>query len=249
MSLRLPALVGLSKNRSFSGLGLFVRDTPKAASHLLLSNWYFDPVKVLRYELIADKYVGNVNIGVADLLAQRSLVLNSHDFKFLGYATQNIRTYVSKVDPYSIQFNGLSTTNLYINRCIAVDSATFTVSKPSLARLVATRNLILDSFDLNCTTNAAKLNLKRNPFVWAVEYGEFSIKGKPTKVNMEINMITQGLTQENIDAIAAAVLAAAKLEPIKADAPLIVGNLVSEVAEAVVTDSRTLTVSKFLGLK
>lgn len=245
-----PSLTGLFHARKAVGLGLLVKDTPRQAGTAVLGSWLFEAKISAQYALSADRADFSVSGKGASLGLYGLLMADAGSMVVSVESILSTRDYVCKVTPASLVVTPAGMGTLVVNRQLQLGATQYSVALATEAALLAGRNLYPDIGTLALEGKFAKLGLLRTPFLFVPEVGSFSVQGAHSRVTLEVDMfISAALSNENMAAVAAAVLAAARLEPIKAEVPPITNTFVSEVVEAVIADPRSLTVSKFLGLK
>ena len=138
----------------------------------------------------------------------------------------------------------------YFTRVLTAPEATITADFGSATRVVASRQMGAGSFAVQAVVNDIAMSTKRLPLLFDMAGCNFVLDGGSTRIALEMNMlISAPLSVHDMNEIAAAVIAASMVSPIKAEVPPITNTFVTEVVEAVIADPRSLTVSKFLGLK
>ena len=138
----------------------------------------------------------------------------------------------------------------YFTRVLTAPEATITADFGSATRVVASRQMGAGSFAVQAVVNDIAMSTKRLPLLFDMAGCNFVLDGGSTRIALEMNMlISAPLSVHDKNEIAAAVIAASMVSPIKADLLSQAIPTASEIAEAVTNNAKTLTISKFLGLK
>lgn len=141
-------------------------------------------------------------------------------------------------------------TKLATNRILGSNPVNIQIHSSYPTSLLVNRYVTLKGANLIAAFKEAQLNTKRLPLILSSNPALLSITGKNTRIMMEMEMIINSiLTEQDKKDIAAAVIAATQINPVKAESINQSGLTVAEIANAVANNPKILTVAKFVGLK